>query len=119
MADTTTNTASKVAVSDLEPDHLQAFTKALRRVMKADHTRYALAQIVDGLPTRDVYKVYGPRWRALNDHLEPSSEAIEMAREFVTNFRPDALYIESNVSLPSPLNPFSLLECLGLLGYQR
>lgn len=93
-----TNVASKVDVCSLAPDHLQAFAKALCRVVRADHTKYALAQIIDGLPTRDVYLSYGWNQPAIANRLEPSFESFDTVYEFVDNFMPLLQYIESGVS---------------------
>jgi hypothetical protein len=89
--------ASRIAVNHLGPEHLEAFHQALRRIVSTDLTRYTFAQIIDGLPTRDVFYKYGYYNDQVNNHVEPTPKSIELAKTFQETFRPDTLHVDSDV----------------------
>ncbi|KAL2008825.1 hypothetical protein VTN00DRAFT_7019 [Thermoascus crustaceus] len=101
-----TNTNAKVAANHLGPEHLEAFDQTLRRILSTDLTGYTLAQIVDGLPTRDVYYDYANYHAKIDNHVEPKPESVEMVNTLQENFRPDALHVDSEFGL------FLLPTCL-------
>lgn len=98
------NPNMKVAASSLSPEHLQAFNQTLRHIVSTDIANHTLAQIVDGLPTRDVYYDYAHHHADIDSHLEPNSKAVKMAKALQEDFRPETLYIDSDVRCLQLLN---------------
>ena len=98
------NLNTEVAVHNMSPDHLEAFNQTLRHVLSIDLATHALAQIAEGLPTRDVYYNYAHYHADIDNHLKPNPEAVKIVKTLQEDFRPDTLYIDSDVGCWLHLN---------------
>ncbi|KAE8359446.1 hypothetical protein BDV27DRAFT_149586 [Aspergillus caelatus] len=76
---------NKVTIGSLTPAHLEAFTQTLHKVISSEPTQRALAQIVDGIPTRTDSNGWGIH------------ESIETAKGFQTSFKLETLDISPGV----------------------
>ncbi|KAE8311224.1 hypothetical protein BDV41DRAFT_542874 [Aspergillus transmontanensis] len=89
---------SKISINDLASEHRQAFTQALHRVISSQPTQRALAQVVDGIPTRTDSNGWEFVRASLKRKDDPSEESIETVKAFQNNFEVDTLEISSDVA---------------------
>jgi hypothetical protein len=93
----------EVSAQQLDPDHYDALTKAIRQVLSTDLAVLTMAQLVDGLPTAAVgWDVQGTLLLSehpLNDHKELCDGAMEQTRKFRDSFGPSILKFYPKVSL--------------------
>ncbi|KAM5432230.1 hypothetical protein McanCB21832_005242 [Microsporum canis] len=87
-----------IAVNNLSPGHLDAFSQAFHCIFSTDHAVDVLAQIVNGKPARDIdfdiktnYKLPHPIRLS-----GPSEEDFEIAKRFQKSLRADVLEIKSS-----------------------
>lgn len=85
----------------LDPDHYEAFDRAMSNVLGTDIARQTIAQLMDGIP---LYPVHSLKSGLINfqgapvqKHLELCPNAQENADKFIANFRPAQLQLNSSV----------------------
>lgn len=88
---------SKVSINDLTAEHREAFIRALHIVLLSQPTRRALAQVVDGIPTRTDSNGWEFVKAGLKRKNDPSEESTETVKSFQDNFEIDTLEIPSDV----------------------
>ncbi|KAE8332207.1 hypothetical protein BDV39DRAFT_200359 [Aspergillus sergii] len=89
---------SKVSINDLASEHREAFTQALYKVISSQPTQRALAQIVDGIPTRTDSNGWEFVKAGLKRKDDPPEESIETVKAFQNNVEVDTLEISSDVA---------------------
>ncbi|KAB8276399.1 hypothetical protein BDV30DRAFT_224422 [Aspergillus minisclerotigenes] len=89
---------SKVSVNDLASEHLEAFTQALHKVISSQPTQRALAQVVDGIPTRTDSNGWEFVKASLKRKDDPSAESIQTVRAFQESFKVETLESSSDVA---------------------
>lgn len=101
---TPVDTPTKVSAGELAPEHLEALNQALFHVLSTTVAERTLAQIVDGLPTSDMYGGYlaVPR-EEIWHNAEPSSASTETVKAFRRSFRPDTFQLDAQVLLITAL----------------
>jgi hypothetical protein len=100
---------TQIAVTDLAPEHLVVLERAISNILSTDLAFETFAQIVDGLPIRDVYRDYYPRTRPdFERNLEPSQEARQVVEALQESFSIRSLQIETKV--PTYLT-FYIVRC--------
>jgi hypothetical protein len=70
----------KVSVDNLQADHLVAFNCTLISILSTTLAERTFAQIIDGLPTRDVVGYFPTYSMAIRNNTASSAEALEAAR---------------------------------------
>ncbi|RAQ73506.1 hypothetical protein COH20_005048 [Aspergillus flavus] len=88
---------SKVSVNDSASEHLEAFTQALHKVISSQPTQRAVAQVVDGIPTRTDSNGWEFVKASLKRKDDPSEESIETVRAFQESFKVETLESSSDV----------------------
>ncbi|OGM39285.1 hypothetical protein ABOM_012051 [Aspergillus bombycis] len=89
---------NKISISDLTPEHLEAFTQTLRNVVSSEPAQRALAQVVDGIPSRTDSNGWEFVKAGLKRKDDPSDESIETVKSFQHNYKLDSLDILSDVA---------------------
>ncbi|KAB8225497.1 hypothetical protein BDV33DRAFT_96675 [Aspergillus novoparasiticus] len=89
---------SKVSINDLASEHHEAFTQALHKVISSQPTQRALAQVVDGIPTRTDSNGWEFVKAGLKRKDDPSEKSIETVKAFQDNFEVDTLEVSSDVA---------------------
>jgi hypothetical protein len=56
MSDNTTPKPMRIALANLTPEHYSVLERAISNILSTGLASETFAQIVDGLPTRDVYQ---------------------------------------------------------------
>lgn len=85
---------------NLTPDHFSALNKAICSILSSPLASETYAQIVDGLPTCDVYKDYYGWYRIdYETNLSPSKEAAEIVAAYRGVFNLGTIYIDGKVPL--------------------
>ncbi|KAN0106808.1 hypothetical protein V8E51_009684 [Hyaloscypha variabilis] len=87
---------SKITLSNLSTEHLQAFENVLSSIFSTDLAQLTYSQIIDGLPVRDVWNAYACRRKDIEVHLEPCSESIEVWKAFRDSFETQKLQFNSS-----------------------
>ncbi|KAK6820235.1 hypothetical protein RU639_007630 [Aspergillus parasiticus] len=98
FTNTMSSIISQVSINDLASEHLEAFTQALHKVISSQPTQRALAQVVDGIPTRTDSNGWEFVKAGLKRKDAPSEESIETVKAFQNNFEIDTLEICSDVA---------------------
>jgi hypothetical protein len=82
----------KISFGDLAVEHLAAFDQALLQPLSTQLAKRTFAQIIDGLPTNDMYdgNLAVPQ-EEIWGHLEPSANSVEAVKDFRKRFRSDIL----------------------------
>lgn len=111
---------SKVSVNDSASKHLEAFTQALHKVISSQPTQRAVAQVVDGIPTRTDSNGWEFVKASLKRKDDPSEESIETVRAFQESFKVETLESSSDVRSWS-LDPLytSTNPCIGCTSISR
>ncbi|KLU92509.1 hypothetical protein MAPG_11454 [Magnaporthiopsis poae ATCC 64411] len=93
----------KSSVKILDDHHREILCRAISNVLSTQAAETAYAQVVDGLPLRDVAVVRHPRMISLhpisNCHYQLCPGVVEKVQEFRDGFSPEALTFESMVLL--------------------
>ncbi|KAI9829513.1 MAG: hypothetical protein M1819_006333 [Sarea resinae] len=78
----------QICINDLAPEHLVALEKALSNILSTDLAFQTFAQVVDGVPTRDVYRDYYTHTRPdFEQNVESSRDARQVVEAFRANLR--------------------------------
>ncbi|KAK4040023.1 hypothetical protein C8A01DRAFT_16072 [Parachaetomium inaequale] len=89
---------------NLTPDHFSALNRAVRTILSSTRASETYAQIVDGLPTHDVYKDYYGWYRIdYETNLAPSKEATEIVATYRKVFDLGTISVDEKVPLPFSL----------------
>ncbi|KAL1854941.1 hypothetical protein Daus18300_011261 [Diaporthe australafricana] len=73
----------------LDESHQSAFQSAVRNVLQTEIAEITFAQIIDGLPLKDVgLGTRGLHWETLNDHEKLCAGVLEKAKAFLGDFTP-------------------------------
>ncbi|KAE8346493.1 hypothetical protein BDV24DRAFT_158724 [Aspergillus arachidicola] len=89
---------SQVSINDLVSEHREAFTQALHKVISSQPTQRALAQVVDGIPTRTDANGWEFVKAGLKRKDDPSEESIDTVKAFQNNFEVNTLEVSSDVA---------------------
>ncbi|KAG6362231.1 hypothetical protein INS49_010461 [Diaporthe citri] len=85
----------------LDKDHQKAFTAALSNILRTKVAETTLAQIVDGLPLKNVaFSLRGHRYTSddpVAEHTELCPDAIEKTRAFREEFDPALMTVRTDV----------------------
>jgi hypothetical protein len=89
-------------VSDvLDSDHLNTFATAISNLLSAEIAEQTFAQIIDGLPLRDVaFSLRGTEYTRRDPvftHVELCPGVLEKTRLFRDNFNPRAMELRTDV----------------------
>lgn len=105
----------KLKANILPALHLNVFEKCLSMVLSTDLAKRTFSQIIDGLPTCDVYSRYNSHYRRedIGAHTEPCPDSIEAFKRFREVVNPSVLDLDSKVGilLEYPLQPDVLTAC--------
>ena len=97
---------TKVTAVQLDTDHRDAFSRAIKTILGSDLAEITMAQLVDGLPLADIaWEARGNflcRAHPLADHEQLCKDALEKVRSLRDDFGPETLSFEPHVSR-SPL----------------
>lgn len=89
---------TKLALMNLTPDHFLALDRAMHNILSSTLASETYAQIVDGVPTCDVYKDYYGWYRIdYETNLEPSKEAVEIVTVYRKIFNLGAIHVDGKV----------------------
>ncbi len=92
----------RIALSTLPPEHYTTVERAISNILSTTLARETYAQIVDGLPVRDVYQeYYGGGRPEYSANLQPSPLALQITDECRETLTLDTVHIDMNVSAPS------------------
>lgn len=98
---------TKVSISNLTTEHLDIFVKTLSKVLSTNLAERTFSQVIDGLPTCDVYDKYGEcRREDIDAHEEPCPDSVEAFKRFRADFSPNTLEIDSKVGGSSTYHLF-------------
>ncbi|KAF2749455.1 hypothetical protein M011DRAFT_475549 [Sporormia fimetaria CBS 119925] len=90
--------STRFALSTLTQEHLATLDQALSNILSTDLAYETYAQIVDGLPTRDVYEdYYVSRGRRVDydNNLRPSQQAMDIVKAQRESLDIKELYIDA------------------------
>ncbi|EEP75924.1 predicted protein [Uncinocarpus reesii 1704] len=88
--------AIPIAVHNLSPDHLDAFTQAITRIIVMDLTTHVFTQIVYGKPVSQHTYDYAKCCPILNPVPATAlPEAVEIAKCYQSHFQADSLMVDS------------------------
>lgn len=94
--------SSRVDLQTLAPEHYVALDRALSTLLSAKIATETFAQVVDGIPIRDVYKeFYGYRRKDFHNNISSSQAALEAFEPYRQNFDIGSLQIDTKVSTNS------------------
>ncbi|KID84609.1 hypothetical protein MGU_08129 [Metarhizium guizhouense ARSEF 977] len=97
----TPSTDSTVSASTLGSDHYTIFARALSNILSTDLAEFTLAQLVDGLPTIDVYyegySCRNEQGHPLTPHKSLCDGAMERTRAFRDEFDPSVLQFKNSL----------------------
>lgn len=94
------STNTKIALINLPPSHFSALNQAICSILSSTLASETYAQIVDGLPTCDVYKDYYGWYRVdYETNLAPSKEAAEIVATYRRGFNIGTICIDGKVPL--------------------
>ncbi|KAG5980139.1 hypothetical protein E4U55_004362 [Claviceps digitariae] len=89
-----------MSVRSLPQDHHAAFARALRNVLYQELTGQIMAQLVDGLPTRETYLegrgLRNLREHPIHNHKVLCEGALERTKAFRSKFEPSTLLLKSS-----------------------
>ena len=89
---------TRVALVDLSPKHFSHLKQAISTILTTGLASETFAQIVDGLPTRAVYKEYYGSYRIdYERNLAPSKEAIDIVTAHREIFDLGAIHVDGKV----------------------
>jgi hypothetical protein len=95
--------SARIALSNLTPQHYSALERAMSNILSTDLASETFAQIVDGLPTRDVYQDYYGSYRDdYHSNLEPSQLAMGVVEAYREDFSIGILQIDVKVPIYLP-----------------
>ncbi|KAK2792534.1 hypothetical protein FQN51_001652 [Onygenales sp. PD_10] len=89
--------ALKLPASILHGDHFVAFKTSLSNILLTNRAEDTYAQIIDGMPTADVWDEYANRrheWIENHKQLCPTTR--EKTKAFQANFSPDELHLDTS-----------------------
>ena len=95
MASGTDGNTSKITLSNISAEHLEAFETLLSSIFSTDLAQLTYSQIIDGLPVRDVWNAYAHRRQDVEAHLEVCPESIEVWKAFRDSFQIQKLQFSS------------------------
>ncbi|KNG84762.1 hypothetical protein ANOM_006691 [Aspergillus nomiae NRRL 13137] len=88
---------NKISINDLTPEHLETFTQTLHNVVSSEPTQQALAQVVDGIPTRTDSNGWEFVKAGLKRKDDPSDESIKIVKAIQDSFKLDSLEVSADV----------------------
>ena len=89
---------SKVDLQNLEPEHYAVIDQAISTILSTKLASETFAQVVDGIPTRDVHKeYYGYRRRDYNDNICSDPLAVQAVELYRRDFNIDFLQVDAKV----------------------
>lgn len=75
---TSTQSLATVGLENLSPRHFEVLQQAFWTILSTDLATETFAQVVDGRPTRDVYRDYFNEFRkSFQNNIHPSNAALE------------------------------------------
>ena len=90
----------RVSINDLGQDHLAAFKTALSNVLSTPLAESTLAQIMDGLPTLDIWRFYSNyRNDYISNHRGLCPGSLTVAIAFRARFNPNSLQSDASVNI--------------------
>lgn len=102
-----------MSIHALDPDHYNILRQAIGNILSTEIAENTMAQLVDGLPVRDVaYAARGSLVRKehpITSHVTLCGNALDQTRLFRESFDPDLLNFRTNVSTLCQLNRGHLL----------
>ncbi|WEW61756.1 hypothetical protein PRK78_007250 [Emydomyces testavorans] len=90
--------STKIAVSNLAPEHLDAFTRTLNHVMATDVTKQTFAQIIDGQPAPQAVPSHARNHPMLQGRTGPSPESVEAVEALPESLNPEMLHVDSDIA---------------------
>ncbi|KAI1505917.1 hypothetical protein F5X99DRAFT_175152 [Biscogniauxia marginata] len=89
--------SSLLTLEHLDPEHLDAATKAIHNAVSSNIAESTFSQIIDGMPLFESYVEfhYPPKDHPINDHEALCDGALEKTRKLRVDFNPLALGFDS------------------------
>lgn len=92
---------AQISLAELDVEHHEALSRAILSVLGTDIAEFTYAQILDGLPTPDVFRdryvgplhIDHPLWQ----HTELCPGVLERVKEYRAEFNPQNLRFDSKV----------------------
>jgi hypothetical protein len=120
MSDNTTPKPMRIALANLTPEHYSALERAMSNILSTALTSETFAQIVDGLPTRDVHQGYYGSYRDdYHGSLEPSQLAMGVVQAYREGFSIGVLQINAKEPIYLPCHLRKLPQATGMLSTAR
>ncbi|KAK2767733.1 hypothetical protein FQN54_003891 [Arachnomyces sp. PD_36] len=93
------DSSSRVDLQNLALEHYTALERAVSTLLSTKLAAETFAQVVDGIPIRDVYKeYYGYRRKDFNNHISPSQPALEAVESYRQNFNIGSLQLDTKAA---------------------
>lgn len=97
--------SSRVNLESLSPEHYIALEQSVSTILSTTLATETLAQVVDGIPTRDVYReYYGYRRKDFDDNICPSHPALQAVESYRQNVNIGSLQVDAKVRVCSSLS---------------
>jgi hypothetical protein len=120
MSDNTTPKPMRIALANLTPEHYSALERAMSNILSTGLASETFAQIVDGLPTRDVCQDYYGSYRdGYHGNLEPSQLAMGVVQAYREGFSIGVLQINAKEPIYLPCHLQKLPQATGMLSTAR
>lgn len=96
--------SSRVNLENLEPEHYATLGRAISTILSTKLATETFAQVVDGIPTCNVYKeYYGYRRKDFSDNISPGQPALQAVESYRRNFNISLLQVDTKVLVNNSL----------------
>lgn len=95
---TSTHSLATVGLENLSPEHFEVLQQGFWTILFTDLATETFAQVVDGRPTRDVYRDYFNEFRkSFENNIHPSNAALEAVESYRRNLNLGSTQISAKV----------------------
>ncbi|EGD85254.2 hypothetical protein H113_09054 [Trichophyton rubrum MR1459] len=96
---TSTHSLATVGLENLSPEHFEVLQQGFWTILFTDLATETFAQVVDGRPTRDVYRDYFNEFRkSFENNIHPSNAALEAVESYRRNLNLGSTQISAKLA---------------------